>query len=222
MPLNHNQQQILKDSIIGYSFPAVYYDFEMNTPGNAQNMADVEQYINTLLKSKNVIGAKHGLANVLYWGYAQVGFREIRVTKLLDKVTENQITNFQKLLINSVIPTMIAIKNLNLPEFSGMSFISKILMFLNPQNYCILDKKISKLRNPECTKALSHLAFGPKEKGIRISQNNQKVYNAWREECRAISAQYYNKVYRVADVERGFFTLIQGNLVRAREIYNVA
>ncbi|MGD0828371.1 MAG: hypothetical protein ABSA09_09860 [Desulfobaccales bacterium] len=117
---------------------------------------------------------------------------------------------------------MVAIKNLNLSQFSGMSFISKILMFLNPQNYCVLDKKISKLRTPECTKALSHLAFGPKETRIRISQNNENVYNAWREECRAISAQYYNNTYRVADVERGFFTLIQGNLLRAREIYNVA
>ncbi|MGD0972355.1 MAG: hypothetical protein ABSA04_13360 [Desulfobaccales bacterium] len=82
---------------------------------------------------------------------------------------------------------------------------------------------MSKLRNPEGTKALSNLAFGPNETRIRISQNNQNVYDAWREECRAISAQYYNNAYRVADVERGFFHLIQtDSLATAQEIYNNA
>ena len=41
-----------------------------------------------------------------------------------------------------------------------MSFVSKVLMFLDPTNYCVLDKKIFKLRNPEFIKSLSvyHLA----------------------------------------------------------------
>jgi hypothetical protein len=96
-------------------------------------------------------------------------------------------------------------------------------MFLDPINYCVLDKQVSKLRNPEYTKALSHLVFGPNETRIRISQNNQNIYNAWREECRAISAQYYNNAYRVVDVERGFFTLIQTDeLATAKKIYNDA
>jgi len=72
-------------------------------------------------------------------------------------------------------------------------------------------------------KALSNLAFGTNETQIRISQTNQNVYHAWREECRAISAQYYQNEYRVADVERGFFTLIQANeLAIAQDIYNNA
>jgi len=118
---------------------------------------------------------------------------------------------------------MAAIKSLHLPEFSGMSFISKVLMFLDPTNYCVLDKQIAKLRNPECIKSLSHLLFGSNETQIRISHNNQNVYNNYRKECRAISARYYQNVYRVADVERGSFTLIQtDNLTAAQEIYNDA
>jgi len=118
---------------------------------------------------------------------------------------------------------MAAIKTLHLPEFSGMPFVSKVLMFLDPKNYCVLDKQVSKLRNPGCMKALSYISFGPNENQIRISHNNQIVYNNWREECRAISTQYYQNAYRVADVERGFFTLIQsGNLAAAQEIYNDA
>jgi hypothetical protein len=129
----------------------------------------------------------------------------------------------QQFLLNGAVPNMVAIKNLHLTEFSGMSFISKVLMFLDQINYCVLDKQISKLRNPECMKSLSQLSFGSNETQIRISHNNQNVYNNFREECGAISARYYHNKFRVADVERGFFTLIQtGNLAATQEIYNDA
>jgi|SRR3989339_632766 len=223
MPLNQNQKNQLETSIIQYSFPAVYYDFLNNDPVITTNIQVVEEYIATLLYSDKLIDVKHGLANVLYWGYAQVGFGATRVNRFINLVTENQMQGFQELLFNSTVPNMAAIKDLHLPEFSGMSFVSKVMMFLDPTNYCVLDKQISKLRNPECIKALSRLAFGPKENLIRISYNNQNVYNNWREECRAISAKYYQNAHRVTDVERGFFTLIQtDNLAAAQEIYNDA
>jgi hypothetical protein len=222
MPLDNNQKEQLKTAIIGYMFPSVYYDFGSGLPANAQNMSVVEEYINRLLKSQNVIDVKHGLANVLYWGYAQVGYRNLRVNNFIKNSNEKQIHNFHNLLLNNATPTLIAIKNLKLPEFSGMSFVSKILMFLDPENYCVLDKKISKLRNPECMKSLSHLTFGPKDTQIRISQQNQGVYNNFREECRLISGHYFQNNYRVADIERGFFTLIQSNELAAQQIYNNA
>ena len=223
MPLNQNQKNQLEASIIRYVFPAVYYDFTNNDPVIAPNMHVVEEYIGTLLYSGKVIDVKHGLANVLYWGYAQVGYRDTRVNRFINLAGKNQMQSFQEYLLDGAVPNMAAIKNLHLPEFSGMSFVSKVLMFLDPTNYCVLDKQVSKLRNPECMKALSHLAFGSNETTIRISHNNQNVYDNWREECRAISAQYYQNTYRVADVERGFFTLIQAdNLAAAQEIYNGA
>jgi hypothetical protein len=223
MPLNQNQKNQLESSIIGYAFPAVYYDFANNGPVIAPNMHIVEEYIRTLLFSNKVIDVKYGLANVLYWGYAQVGYRDRRVNRFINLARENQIISFQEFLLNGGVPNMADIKNLHLPEFSGISFVSKVLMFLDPINYCVLDKQIAKLRNPECIKALSHLSFGPNETQIRISHNNQNVYNNLREECRAVNTQYYQNSYRVADVERGFFTLIQtDNLAAAQEIYNDA
>jgi hypothetical protein len=223
MPLNQHQKNQLEASIIQYIFPAVYYDFINNDPVMAANMHDVEKYIRKLLYSNKLIDVKHGLANVIYWGYAQVGYRDHRVERFLDLVSEEQIQLFQKIILSGTLPDMASINNLRLPEFSGMSFISKILMFLDSANYCILDKQISTLRTPGCMKALSHLAFGQNETQIRISYNNQNVYNNRREECREISAQYYQKAYRVVDVERGFITLIQtGNLAAAQEIYNDA
>jgi hypothetical protein len=223
MPLNQNQKNKLEASIIQYAFPAVYYDFENNDRVTATNIRVVEEHIATLLYSDEVIDVIHAFANVLYWGYEQVGYRDTRVNRFINLATKNQMQRFQQFLLNGALPNMAEIKSLQLPEFSGMSFISKILMFLDPINYCVLDKQISKLRNPECMKSLSHLSFGSNETQIRISQNNQNVYNNFREECRAISARYYQNQFRVADVERGFFTLIQtGNLAAAQEIYNDA
>jgi hypothetical protein len=126
MPLNHDQQKTLKDSISRYIFPAVYYDFSNNRKINPYNMGVVEEYIFKLLRSKNVINVKYGLANVLYWGYAQVGFRDTRVKRFLHNTTDNQIKSLQKIVLNSAVPDLATIKNLNLPQFSGMSFVSKV------------------------------------------------------------------------------------------------
>jgi hypothetical protein len=42
MPLNQNQKNQLEASIIGYAFPANYYDFANNYPVIATNMHVVE------------------------------------------------------------------------------------------------------------------------------------------------------------------------------------
>jgi len=91
MPLNQNQKNQLGASIIGYVFPAVYYDFINNDPIIAPSMDVVEEYIGTLLYSDDVFDVKHGLANVLYWGYAQVGYRDIRVNRFINLVEINAI-----------------------------------------------------------------------------------------------------------------------------------
>lgn len=45
----------------------------------------------------------------------------------------------------SVSPSLIKIKNFGLPEFSGMSFVSKIRMFLDPEKSATLDRQIMKI-----------------------------------------------------------------------------
>jgi hypothetical protein len=93
-------------------------------------MGLVEEYIVRLLRSKNVIDVKYGLANVIYWGYARIPYGPTRVHKFINNTTDKQINRFQELLLNGAVPDMATIKNLHLPEFSGMPFISKVLMFL--------------------------------------------------------------------------------------------
>ena len=223
MPLTAVQIEQLRGAITGYAFPAVYFDFNNGLEVVAQNMLEVEAALAGQLRSQEVASTKHGLANVLYWGYAQIGYRQNRIDKFINNVSDQQIKDFQALLTANNIPTMMAIRHIGLPQYSGISFISKILMFLNPRAYCILDQQLAKLRTPKSPKILNDLVFSQNETQIRITNNNETVYNGWRNECSAISQMYFQGTYRVVDIERGFFNLIQrNNLLNAQAIYNYA
>ena len=223
MPLTEAQITQLNEAINGYEFPAVYFDFIRDIEIQAQSMIEVETEICRQLRSQEVRIIKYGLANILYWGFAQIGFRQNRIDNFMNNVSDRQIIAFRALIRANQMPTMRAIKVIGLPQFSGMSFVSKILMFLNPIDYCVLDKQLAKLRTPDSPKILNDLSFGQNQTQIRITDHNEAVYNGWRNECSAISQMYFQGRYRVADVERGFFNLIQrNNLLDARRIYNDA
>lgn len=223
MSLNEEQIQILKSAIDNYAFPAIYFDFDANSEVNAGGMSEVESVISGQLKSESITEVKYGLANVLYWGYANVGYRDVRVKKFRENVTDKKINQFQDMVLNNRMPSLIAIQKIGLPEYSGISFVSKILMFLNPKSYCVLDKQIAKLRMEESAKSLNSHKFETNNTQIRITKYNENVYEEWRKECLNISRDYFEMKYRAVDIERGFFQLIQNeNLDRARQIYNDA
>jgi hypothetical protein len=223
MPLTPPQILQLQNAITGFNFPPVYFDFDNNIEVVAQNMTEIETEIAGQLRSQERSITKYGLANVLYWGFAQIGFRQNRINDFLNKVSDRQTIAFQDLMRQNEMPTMVAIKNIGLPQYSGMSFISKILMFLNPLTYCVLDQQLAKLRTPGSPKILNHLVFAENETQIRITTHNEVVYNGWRNECATISQMYFQGTYRVVDIERGFFNLIQqNNLQYAMAIYNDA
>jgi hypothetical protein len=223
MPLSVLQVKELREAIEGYSFPAVFYDFVENSEVQTKNMAEVENIIGPQLRSGDLKVVKNGLSNVLYWSYARIGYRDRRVRNFREHVTPQQLVRLQTLTTNGKVPTMDEIKEIHLPEYSGMSFLSKILMFLNPLHYCVLDTQITRLRTQNSDKALNSLSFGPNENQIRISKRNENVYDYWRNECPSINATYYAGKYRVVDVERGFFNLLQQDrLSQAQQIYNEA
>ncbi len=114
-------------------------------------MVDAENVINGQLRSAHAEDVRHGLANILYWGYANVGDRDTRVADLNGNIAMGQIQAFQTLVANSCAPTMAEIKTIRIPQYSGMSFLSKVLMFLNPMEYCVLDKQICPPTNRELT-----------------------------------------------------------------------
>ena len=206
MPLNEKQIAQLRESIQHYDFPCVYYDFVENRKITAPNMHGLEAAIGCMLRAPDINGVKDGLANVLYWGYAQTGYGLTRVNRFRREVTNDHLTHFQNLLAGNRVPNLIQVGGLGIPEFSGVSFVSKVLMFLNPNDYCVLDLKLAGLRTSANHRALSRLVVNKTH--IRITENNQAVYDDWREECRSISDHYFAGQYRVVDVERGFFGLI--------------
>lgn len=220
MPLNNAQVNNLQVAITSYGFPAVYFDFVQNAPVKATNMAAVEAYIHNQLTSENQQGVLHGLANVLYWGYAQIGYRDVRVGKFLANVNTTHALAFQNLLTAGVAPTLRQIKDIHMPQFSGISFISKILAFLDPINYCVLDQQLARIANGGGARALNQLVQGQQ---LRITTKNQNCYGEWCNECAAISNAYFQGGYRVIDIERGFFHLVQtGQLQLAQTIYTNA
>ena len=119
------------------------YDFTEEKPLHHDSMLAVEQY------SKDVSAVKDGLSNVLYWGYAQQpGRRDFRVSDfrktIPDPEREPKLDQFAQLMRSGRADLLKNIKQLHLRQFSQISFVSKILMFLDPARYPVLDLKIAK------------------------------------------------------------------------------
>lgn len=122
-------------------------------------------------------------------------------------------------LVNNGIPQLVEIKKIGMPQFSGISFISKILAFLDPANHCVLDLKLSRSLSLVNGRSLNEVRFTTT---IGVTNNNSRIYYAWTRECIDINATYYNGLYRAVDVERGFFNLIGQDPLIAQEIYRNA
>lgn len=220
MPLTAAQVSVLDMAMSSYAFPAVYCDFGAETQIVASTMFACEAAIRSQLVSPNPLNTKDGLANVIYWGNATAGYRDHRVAEFRAAVTSLQIAGFQAMVVGGGVPTLRQVKDLKMKGFSGISFISKVLMFLDPARYCVLDLQLTSLRTPVGHGAVNRLTFGTQ---IAITANNSAAYNAWRAECIEISTSYFGGRYRAVDVERGFFNLIQsGNMAAAQRIYEDA
>lgn len=220
MALNNRQVSELKAAIAAHAFPPVYFDFPAGVEVRAPHMLAVEAAIREMLVATTIESVRDGLANVVYWGYAQVGYRDRRVRRFRDNVADEQLIRFRALVGAGDPIRLCTLAALRLPEFSGISFISKILAFLDPGRYCVLDKQLLKLGAISGNRALHRLSAGTQ---IRVTVNNERAYDAWREECVGISSRYFGGRYRVVDVERGFFHLVQiGRVVDAQRIYAAA
>ena len=219
--LTSKQINTLQKSILGYSFPAIYYDFASHVERNAGNMRNLEAIILKMLISHNQQQVRYGLANIIYWGNANAGYQKNRTCKFLMNVTAAQLRTFQSIVVSKKMLSLRAIKKIGMPQYSGISFISKILMFLNPNQYCVLDLRIADLANQSGTKAIHNLKINKTQ--LPVTTRNCKIYDQWCDECQKISNQYYSGKYRAVDIERGFFDLIQhGGLSDAQMIYNAA
>ena len=143
-----------------------------------------------------------------------------RTEAFFNGVNCDQLLRFKYLVLDGRVPSLEEIRKLSMPQFSGVSFISKILAFLDPERHCVLDLRLGRLRDPNGIKAIDRLVIGNQ---IRVTDRNSKAYIDWCSECSEISGKYLKNNYRTVDIERGFFQMIgSGCIDLARKIYKHA
>ncbi len=94
------------------------------------------------------------------------------------------------------------IVQLGLPIYSNVSFTSKLLMFLDPQRFVVLDGQLARLGE---ARLLGPLRLTT---GIAPTRKNLSVYSAWCHAC-SNGARQLGLGYRAVDIERGIFALVQ-------------
>ena len=225
MPLTKQQIQTLEKVIREYDYPKVTFDFSNQVERKYPKMQDVEKTIRDSLTSKNESDLKDGLSNVLYWGYATQGRRTNRIQEFREKITSQNlqatIGAIEAILKNPGEPGLISIKKLELPEFRYMSFVSKLRMFLDPENFVVLDRQLMKLK----VEAPQTLFARIKEEKthIPITQKNEAHYQRWCNLCAKAARNYFGtQNLRAVDVERGIFWLADQGKKDATKIEDAA
>ncbi|MYN67896.1 MAG: hypothetical protein F4X11_23195 [Acidobacteria bacterium] len=213
---------MLRTAIEQYRFPTVTYDFRKGRELCHRDMAAVEMYIGKRLRARESETVKEGLANVLYWGYANSPGRRVhRVEEFLQNATEKMVDDFISATESQETPGLFDIKKIGLPQFSGMSFVTKIVMFLNPDRHPVLDMKVAEsfsqtLEFPPLQDLVfrKRADFGKKaDTQIKITRRNECVYGKWASWCRDIATSVNaesgssGKSVRAVDVERAVFAL---------------
>ena len=224
-----------------YNYPAVTcYDFDAFLKGKRRrlyerkhtSMSDVENLIRKQLVSQNTDVVKNGLSNVLYWGFATDSRQSYQVQVFRDGddkrkllgVNDEQIANFINFLNSGKGISLQDISRMKLPRFGGMSFSSKLLMFLSPEQNPVLDMQIatfavdngiSPVRNLTFrTKKIAKRTGKSKDNTIRLTRHNMDIYERWASWCKHVAVivnEYPSsscKDLRAVDVERAIYRSI--------------
>lgn len=194
-----------------YNFPPNTWDFQAARRVSRADTQEVESSIGAQLRSGRLEDVRDGLSNVLYWGYATSKGRQMdRVGRFRQKVRDEQILAFAQLAKRLSGPGLKAIAGLKLPQFSGVSFISKVRMFLDPMNYVVLDGKIARLRGLPGTILDGLVSVGTQ---IKVTSTNEAVYEQWSGWCRKAARQAFGEGTFAVRAERAVFQLVNQNKV---------
>lgn len=194
--------EMLLQAIKAYDYPAVTYDFVHHREIGFPTMRELDDYLRSLLHASDAQRVKDGLSGILYWGHYRPGYRDHRVERFRKRVTSDQLEQAIKTFNGLVGGSLRRLHKLGLPEFRYMAFVSKLRTFLDPERYCVLDKKIASL-----TPLASRLTFQPTY--IPITAQNDRAYEWWVHVCQSHASRLRTRpTMRPVDVERGFFYLV--------------
>ena len=222
MPLTENEYAARWcEALRCYSYPTVSFDFRSKQERRHEDMCGVERHIGSLLRSDDLRDVRDGLSCVLYWGFARQGIRDYRVSDFRNRVkstADARLARFRESVRHMSTPSpsaaeyLVALRWLKLPQFSQMSFTTKILMFLDPDSYPVLDLRIAKAyaNRPEFP-PLQGLTIWT---SIPITAGNRTCYERFVRWARRIAARVNatsgspRHDLRAVDVERALFTLV--------------
>jgi hypothetical protein len=141
--MNKRLDSKLLEAISAYDYPPITYDFLQERECSFSSMIDLELFLQNLLQSGDVRSLKDGLSGILYWGHYRAGFRDHRVAKFRATVSDAELEYANEAIRVLHGTELIRLKDLTLPQFSNMAFITKLRTFLDPERYCVLDSKIA-------------------------------------------------------------------------------
>lgn len=201
-----------------YNFPCVAFDFILQEKISFESYDMLESYIRAQLLSNDLTMIKDGLSNVLYWGYATSGGRQThRVKTFRAEVKLEQLERFLQLIKNSKIG-LLEIKSCGLPQFSNLSFITKILMFLDPEKYVVMDLQLAKLKIFFPESFFQNLVVH--KTSIPVNKINVLFYETWCQFCQNLAGSLTLEI-RAVDVERSIFQMVkENNLAELAKIFD--
>lgn len=200
-----------------YDFPCIAFDFGKSQEVAFDSYTELELYIRNQLKSADKKVVKDGLSNVLYWVYAtSKGRQGHRVNAFRNQVNEEQLNNFSKLVLNEKVGIS-EVKKCKLPQFSNLSFITKILMFLDPERYVVMDLQLAKIKEYFPESFFSKLVVY--KTSLPANQLNEAFYDNWCNFCRDAASRNNLGKNRAVDVERYIFQLVRSKKIADLKVF---
>jgi len=199
----------LINAINSYDFPLECYDFPNSRPVvGVKTYAELEGIIGNQLLSNDFNIVKDGLSNVLYWGYStSAGRRNDRVARFRSEVSNLKLNQFIELRDSSSGLSLSGIKDIGLPQFSKVSFVSKILMFFDPERFVVLDLQLAKIKQEKSSVLFQALVRH--QTCLPINAANTEFYRQWCSFCSNVSGDLQEFGFRPVDIERGIFTIVK-------------
>jgi hypothetical protein len=192
--------QPFERAIEAYSYPFVAFDCQNGQELTFPTIRDLERHIHTNLTAGDPDRLKDALSSILYWGFYRMGIRPFRVERFRSKVTTEHMDSAAAILPHLSGSGILQLQKLHLPEFGKFAFLSKLRTFLDPESYCVLDRKL--LQVP-AIKA----RFKADKTSIPVTAANEQAYSWWVHTCGRIAGPL-TPPRRPVDVERGFFHLV--------------
>jgi hypothetical protein len=228
----------------GPRYPAEYFRcFNDASSSKAADSRDswLEHYWHDREKSTNLDNLIDCLVRITCFGYSKTpGRRDLRITEIKTKKTRDALASrfsdiahaINGILLHDGTSPALAIRilhGLELPGFGRLSFGSKLLMFLNPAKFVVLDSKVATALNQrtlKCVHFTSEFAdfCGRLQKRISATRKEKlgtilprgswpEIYGDWCTACEA-EAKRWNDLpdhqgesWIASDIERVAFSV---------------